>query len=184
MLTSASLPALLAAAEGGHRGGLTDVDWTLMVSTLVLFGLFAAVLGRFGWKPLLGIIEERERSVREAVEGAHKANAEAQGLLAQHRELLQQAGREREEIVKQAMKDAEALRADLSAKARSESEQILRRAKEQIEREKTQAILELRSQVADLAVEAASKIVASSLSTDAQRKLVEDFISKLPKAAH
>ena len=54
---------LLAASEGGG-GGLTDIDRTLFVSTLVLFALFAAVLGRFAWRPLLEIVENREKTVR------------------------------------------------------------------------------------------------------------------------
>jgi F-type H+-transporting ATPase subunit b len=175
--------ALAAAAEGGHRGGLTDPDFTLTVATFVLFLLFALVLGKFGWRPLLNMIEERERSVREGVEGAERANADAQSLLAQHKELLQQAGRERDELIKKALAEAEHLRAELSAKARSDSEQILQRAKEQIEREKSQAIQDLRNEVADLAVAAASKIVASSLTPEAQKKLVSEFISTLPKVA-
>lgn len=172
--------ALLLASEGGG-GGLTDINFGLTLWTIVLFALFAFVLTKFGWGPLLHLIEEREKSVREAVEGAEKANAEAQSLLEKHKELLREAGRERDEIVKRALKDADQLKADLHAQARSESEQMIQRAKEQIEREKGQAVLELRAQVADIAVEAAAKIVTSSLTPEAQKKLVSDFIDTLPK---
>ncbi len=173
-MLGALLPATLLA------GGLTDVDWTLAVFTVVLFLLFAFVLGRFGWGPLLRLIEEREKSIREAVEGSEKANAEAQGLLEQHREMLRAAGREREEIVKKSIQEAEQIRVDLTAKARAESEEIVARAKEQIGREKAQAIREIRSEVANLAIEAASRIVTSSLTPETQRKLVDDYIASLP----
>ena len=163
-------------------GGLTDVEPVLFWSTLVLFALFATVLGKFGWGPLLQVIEEREKTVKESVEGAHKAKTEAEALLAKHHELLCEATREREEIVKRAIAEAEQLKADLSAKARSESDQMIQRAKEQIDREKSKAILELRAEVGALAVEAASRIVKSSLTPDAQKKLVDDFISGLPQA--
>jgi F-type H+-transporting ATPase subunit b len=169
--------ALYLAAAGG---GLTDIDSTLFVATLVLFVLFALVLAKFAWGPLLTAIDGREKSVREGVEGALKANAEAQALLAQHKEMLRQAGREREEMVARAKQEAEAFKNDLMTKARTEADQIVTRAKEQIEREKGQAIQELRAQVADIAVEAASKIVKSSLTPEAQKKLVSDYISSLP----
>jgi F-type H+-transporting ATPase subunit b len=172
--------ALLAAAEGG--GGLTDINWTLNVATLVLFMIFAIVLGRFAWKPLLGMIEEREKSVREHVAGAEKASAEAAQLLEKHKELVRDAMRERDEALKRAAQDAEKLRADLQARARAESEQILQKARAQIERDKDQAIRDLRSQVADLAVEAASRIVTSSMTPEAQKKLVKEFIEGLPKS--
>jgi F-type H+-transporting ATPase subunit b len=172
--------SLFLAAEGGG-GGLTDVNQTLFFATLVLFALFAFVLGKFAWGPLLQAIDGREKSVREGVEGALQANAEAQALLAQHKEMLRQAGREREEMVARAKLDAEAFKNDLMTKARTEADQIVERAKAQIEREKGQAIQELRAQVADIAVEAAGKIVRSSLSPEAQKKLVSDYISSLPR---
>jgi F-type H+-transporting ATPase subunit b len=173
------LVSLFLAAEGGG-GGLTDINQTLFFATLVLFAIFAFVLAKFAWGPLLEAIADREKSVRDDVEGASRANAEAQTLLAQHKEMLRQAGREREEMVARAKQDAEAFKNDLMAKARTEADQVLERAKAQIEREKGQAIQELRAQVADIAVEAASKIVKSSLTPEAQKKLVSDYISSLP----
>lgn len=175
-MTGAFVPGALAA------GGLTDLNFTLFWATLVLFALFAFVMAKLAWNPLLGMIEAREKGVRDSVEGAQRASAEAQALLAQHQELLREAGRQREEIIKRSISDAEQLKADLSAQARSEADQILTRAKEQIEREKRLAIQELRGQVADLAVEAASRIVTSSLTPEAQRKLVHEFIENLPAA--
>ena len=163
-------------------GGLTDLNFTLFWATLVLFALFAFVMAKLAWNPLLAMIEDREKGIRDSVEGAQRSNAEAQALLAQHQELLREGGRQREEIVKRAIADADQLRADLSAQARAEAEDIVRKAKEQIEREKRLAIQELRGQVADLAMDAASKIVTSSLTPDAQRKLVHEFIDELPSA--
>jgi F-type H+-transporting ATPase subunit b len=171
---------ILASAEGGGSA-LTNFDLNLFVWALVLFALFAFVLGRFGWKPLLGIIEERERGVRDAVDGAHRANAEAQALLARHQELLRDTGREREEILKRAVHEAEQVRADLVAKAKAEADGQLERAREEIQSETRRALIEVRLQVADLAVEAASKIVESSLTPTAQKKLVDEFIAGLPK---
>jgi F-type H+-transporting ATPase subunit b len=164
------------------EGGLTDPNLGLTVWTIVLFGLFAAVLKKFGWGPLLHMIEEREKSVRDSVEGAQKASAEAAALLEKHKELIREAGRERDEIMKRSMKEADQLKAELVEKARAEGESLLKRAKDQIEREKALAIQELRTQVADIAVDAASRIVQSSLTPEAQKKLVADYIANLPKA--
>jgi F-type H+-transporting ATPase subunit b len=168
-------PALLAA------GGLTDINFGLTLWTIVLFILFAAAMTKLGWGPLLKAIEEREKGIKGAVQDAQKAQTEAQALLAQHKEMMREAGRQREDIIKRAMKDAEQLKADLSARAKAESDQMVQRARDQIGREKDQAILELRAQVADLAVQAASKIVTSSLTPDAQRKLVDDFLKNMPR---
>ena len=66
-------------------------------------------------------------------------------------------------------------------KARAEADQAVARAREQMQREKDLAIAELQAQVADIAVEAASRIVKSSLTEEAQRKLVDDYIKELPR---
>jgi F-type H+-transporting ATPase subunit b len=162
-------------------GGLTDINWSLTLFTIILFLLFLGVLTKFAWGPLLSAIDERERSIREALDGSHKANAEAQALLAQHKDLVRQIGAEREEIIKRASKEAEEFKADLMAKARSEGDDIVRRAKDQIARETAVALAQLREEVADLAVLGASKIVTSSMSPEAQKKLVAEFVETLPK---
>jgi F-type H+-transporting ATPase subunit b len=178
MPTPVVVPAVLAAAAS--EGGIMSVDTTLLVGTLVLFALFAWVLARFAWGPLLKIVDEREKTIRDHVEGAERAAGEAKDLLAKHQEMLREAGRERDQMLKDALKDAEKLRAELADKARSEAERVVGRARDQIQREKEQAIVDLRTQVADIAVEAASRIVQSSLTKEAQKKLVDDYIKELP----
>jgi len=162
-------------------GGLTDIDLMLTVSTVILFTLFVIVLSKFAWGPLLSAIDEREKSIRDAIESARKGNAEAAAILAQHQELVRQIGAEREEIIKKATREAEEFRADLMSKARSDGEDIVRRAKVQIERESALALAKLREEVADLAILGASKIVASSMTPEAQKKLVSEFVGSLPK---
>ena len=181
MLKLIAAPLVLAAAEGGGSS-ILSVESTLVWGTLVVFALFAWILGRFAWGPLLKIVDEREKTIREQVDGAQLAAAESKDLLAQHQELLRGAGREREEILAKAVKEADTLRADLVGKARAEADQAVARARELMLREKEQALAEIRTQVADIAVEAASRIVKSSLTEEAQRKLVDDYIQELPKA--
>jgi F-type H+-transporting ATPase subunit b len=182
MLNSSPALGLLlsAGASGGSLQDLLKPDPTLLWATIVIFALFAFVLGKFAWGPLLKIIDERESSVREQVESAERAAAEGRELLAKHQELVRNAGREREEILARAAKEAEAVHAEIVGKARAEAEAVVVRAREQMARDKDRAVAELRGQVADLAVEAASRIVRSSLNEDAQRRLVDDYIRALP----
>ena len=179
MSTPMAAPLVLAASGGG---GLLSVDATLLWATVVVFALFAWILSRFAWGPLLKIVDDREKTIREQVDSAQLAAAEAKDLLAQHQEILKGAGREREEILQKALKEAEQVRGELVTKARADADQVLARTREQMGREKDQAIAQLRAQVADIAVEAASRIVKSSLTEEAQRKLVDDYIKELPGA--
>ncbi len=169
----------LAAAGGGPS--ITDIDFGLFFWTLILFGLFAFVLAKFGWNPLLSIVAQREQSIRQAVEGAQAAQAEAQALQSQRAEALREAAREREAMLKRAMAEAEQAAQAILERAKAESQTLAKRAKEQITREKEQALREVRAYVADLAIQAATKIVESSLTPEAQRKLVDEFIATLPE---
>jgi F-type H+-transporting ATPase subunit b len=162
-------------------GSLFEPDPTLFVATLVVFSIFALLLAKFAWGPILKMVEEREKGIKESVEGAETANAEAKALLEKHKELIRDATREREEILKKALKEADVLKAELGAKAKAESDQIVARAREQVVREKNKAIQELRSSVVDLAMEAAGKIVKSSLTPEAQKQLVNEFINSMPR---
>jgi F-type H+-transporting ATPase subunit b len=170
---------ILTSLQAAAGGGLTDVNLGLTIWTIVLFVLFAFVLGKFAWGPLLALIDEREKGVKNEIEGAQKANAEAAQLLEKHKELVREAGREREEILKRALLEAEQIKNDIQGKARGEAEQILERARAQIERERDAAIGQLRQTVADLAIEAAGKIVQSSLTPEAQRKIVDEYVAGL-----
>jgi F-type H+-transporting ATPase subunit b len=172
-----TLSSLLLAAEGGSS--FTDINFNLTLWTLVLFVLFAGVLWKFAWGPILATIDEREKSVRAEVEGAARANTEAAQLLEEHKELVRDAGRERDEILKRTRAEADQAKAELQAKTRAEADAILERAREQIGRERDAAITALRAQVADVAIEAAARIVQSSLTKDAQRKIVDEFVSSL-----
>ena len=172
-----TLSTLLLAEGGG--GSLTDIDFNLTLWTFVLFVLFAGVLWKFAWGPLLATIDAREKSVHDEVQGAHKANAEAVQLLEKHKELVRDAGRERDELLKRTRAEIEQFRSDLQAKARTEADQVLERAREQIQRERDAAITVLRGQVADVAIQAAAKIVESSLTKDAQKKIVDEFVASL-----
>ncbi len=178
---NAALLALAAAAEGGGKG-LLSVDATLLWATIVVFLIFAFVLGRFAWRPLLSIIDEREKSIREQIDGAGRAAEEARELLAKHQELLRSAGRERDEMLVRTVQEADQARADLVAKARGEAERLIARAREQMQRETEQTLAELRAEVAEIAIEAASRVVKSSLSPEVQRQIVDDYIRSLPRA--
>lgn len=174
MLSNLTPPLFLA-------GGLTDINWTLSLFTIILFSLFVLVLSKFAWGPLLSAIDAREKSIRETIEGAHKAHADALAVLAQHKELLRELGAQREEIIKRAAKEADEFKVDLVANARSEVDDMLRRHKEQITREMSVAQAKLREEVVDLAVLGAAKIVASSMTPEAQKKLVSEFVNSLPR---
>lgn len=151
--------------------------------TLVTFVILAFLLGRYAWKPLLALLDERERTVRESLESARKARAEADEMLQKNQEFLASARRETTALLEQGRKESESLRAELLAQARKESQDLIEQGKKQIQYEQKQAVEELRRQVAGLAIGAAERLIKGELDDAAHRRLVDDYVKSLPPSA-
>jgi len=147
--------------------------------TLITFACLAALLAKFAWKPLLTTLQERERTIREALDQAQKARAEAEEALRRNQEILAQARRETELIIEQGKREAESLRAEILAQARKEAQDLVEQGKKQVQYEQKQAIEQLRGQVADLAIRAAERLIARSLDDTKQRELLDDYVRGL-----
>jgi F-type H+-transporting ATPase subunit b len=170
-----AVPAPVLAA-----GGLTQINPGLTLWAAITFLLLLVVLSRFAWGPIVKMLDAREKTIHEAIESAKKERAEAEKLLASQKASLAQATREAAELAKRNQDEVEKLRQELTAKARKEAEELVASARRQIIEEKTKAAAELRGMVADLAIEAAGKLVKASLDEKAQRALVEDYLKQLP----
>ncbi len=160
--------------------GIMDLKPGLTIWTAITFLLLVVVLGKYAWGPIVKMLDERERTIREAIEQAKKERAEAERMLSEQTAALQAAQREAAALAQRSKQDVEVLRADLTAKARKEADDLVASARRQIQEEKSKALAELKGQVVDLAIEAARRLIESSLDEKSQRALVEDYISKLP----
>ncbi len=160
--------------------GIMDLKPGLTIWTAITFLLLLVVLSKFAWGPIVKMLDERERTIREAIEQAKRERAEAEKMLAEQKASLAAAQREAALLAQQSKQEVEALRAELTSKARKEAEDLVAAARKQIQEEKSKAVAELKGQVADLAIDAARRLIQSSLDEKAQRALVEEYISQLP----
>jgi F-type H+-transporting ATPase subunit b len=160
--------------------GIMDLRPGLTIWTAITFLLLVVVLSKFAWGPIVRMLDERERTIREAIEQAKKERAEAERALLEQKATLATAQREAAELAQRSRGEVEALRADLTARARKEADDLVAQARTQIQEEKSKALAELKGQVADLAIEAARRLIQSSLDEKSQRALVEEYIAKLP----
>jgi F-type H+-transporting ATPase subunit b len=178
------MPALLLLLQEAAKGGEEaftpfSINSGLIFWTILVFGLLLVVLWRLGWPALLKSVEDRERRIQQQLDEAERARAEAARLLEEHKRTIAAARNEAQELVARARAVAEKERQTLLAKAREEYEQLLARARKEIGVEKEKAILELRREAVDLSIAAASKLVEAKLDTDANRRLVMDYLATL-----
>lgn len=162
--------------------GLLDIHPGLIVWTIVTFMVLLVVLRLVAWKPLLGMLEERERLIRESLEQARKAREEADHLMAEHREMLAKARQEMAAIIEKAQRDAEQRRSDILSRAHREAEEKNKRFAEELERQKRAAIADMRKETVDLVVAAASRLIQAELNEERHRELVRGYLADLESA--
>jgi F-type H+-transporting ATPase subunit b len=160
--------------------GIMELNPGLTLWVAITFLALIVVLAKFAFGPIVRMLDERERTIREAIDQAKKERAEAEKLLAQQKDSLAQARREAADLAKKGQQEVEVLRAELTARAKKEADDMIASARRTIDEEMGKAAAELKAQVADLAVAAASRIVKSSLDDKAQRALVEEYLRDLP----
>jgi F-type H+-transporting ATPase subunit b len=175
------LSLVLLLQEPGGEPGFTpfSINSGLIFWTILVFGVLLVVLWRLGWPALLKSVEERERRIQQQLDEAERARAEAARLLEEHKRTIAAARNEAQEMVAKARAVAEKERETLLAKAREEYEQLLERARKEIGAEKEKAILELRREAVDLSIAAASKLIEAKLDTEANRRLVMEYLVTL-----
>jgi F-type H+-transporting ATPase subunit b len=149
-----------------------------VVSTILLLALIALMV-KFAWKPILTSLNEREEGIQGALDAAEKAKREMENLQADNQKLLKEARSEREAMLKEAREIKNKMIEDAKDQAKEEAGKLVAQAQASIETEKKAAIAELKSQVANLSIEIAEKVVREELSNkDKQIKLVESMLGE------
>jgi F-type H+-transporting ATPase subunit b len=150
---------------------------SLIFWTTIIFVVFLILLRKFAWKPILGAVNERETSIKNALLSAENARKEMQNLQSDNQRILQEARLERDAMLKDAREMKEKMVADAKNEAQAQGLKMIEQAKAAIEGEKNAALAELKSHVATLSLEIAEKLLKDELSNkEAQVKLVEKML--------
>jgi len=173
-----ALPAIALAAESGgeHGGGLISIDKSLIVQ-FVNFFILLFILQRLLYKPFLAKMQERTTAIKDSLDQAQAARAEALRQQEENEAKLRAAYAEAAAIREQAVKDAaEESRQHIEA-AQAQARKLVDDTKAQLETEIRRARDELRREVSGLAVAVAEKLVRRSLREDDHRRIVADAIA-------
>jgi F-type H+-transporting ATPase subunit b len=151
----------------------------LIIWTLISFFILLILLKKVAFPPILKGMKKREETIKQQLEEAQKTKREAEDLLEGYKRQLAEARSEAQKIINEGKSLGENMRKEIVQKAQAESNQIVKRAQEEIELQKQKAILELQEKIADLSIMAATKIINKSLNTEDNRRLVEEYVSKV-----
>jgi F-type H+-transporting ATPase subunit b len=186
MLVGIANTLVLAQAEGGEDESgsfLVSPEIGLMIWTLLVFGISLFLLSKYAFPRIAEALDRRQHAIEDSIETAERIRGEADEILAEYRERLAEARGQADEIVARARKTGEAAENEIVADARAKREEMMEQTRRDIEAETRRAIQEIRAEVADLTVMATEKVARKTLTTEDQKKLVDEALSELDFAS-
>ena len=155
------------------------IDWRLILTQFLGFIVLLFLLKQFVFSKVFGILDERQNDIKRTYDQLDADRASMESSRQQYEQRLAGIEAQAREQIQAAVKDGQALRDSLVADARRQVETIIEQGRNDLERERQAAFLEMRSQIVSIAMAAASKVVGENLTDARQTKLVDDFIGNV-----
>ena len=139
-----------------------------LVNTFLVFFLLKKLL----FKPVLGIIEAREKDIRDDLAQGERAKTE-------YEEKLNSAKEQGQEIIKQATLRAEQKETEIIAAAKQEASQLKEKASKDVEQERQKVMNEIKNEISNIAILAASKVIEKDIDSKKHKELIDNFIKEV-----
>ena len=160
---------------------LVQLDPGLFVWTILTFLLLLTVLAKFAWKPLLKMLKDREELIRSSLEDAEKAKKKLERLNAEGEAIINQARSEAQSILSEGKTAAAKLKDETLDVAKEQAKKIASEAEKQINIEKDKAIAEIKSEVVNLSISIAEKLINKNISPEDNKALIDESLSNIKK---
>ena len=154
------------------------INLPTILAQIINFAILLGLLYLVAYKPIMRILDERSRKVKESMEQTELIKEQASQAEEEVKKSLDTAAEEGKEIVARGMRTGEEIRRRAQEEARQEAESLIARARVEIQRERDEAIDELRKEFADLAIMAAGKVIDRSLDKKAHRQLIDKVLEE------
>ena len=149
-----------------------------LIAQIINFTLLLVVLYLVLYKPITRVLDQRSVRIQESLEQAEKLREETSRSEEQIQQQIEEARQEGRGIVGQATQVAERVREEAREQARTDAEAIITRARAEVQRERDEAIEELRREFADLTILAAERVIDASLDQEQHRRLIEEVLQQ------
>ena len=159
---------------------LVSPDPGLFIWSTVAFLILFFLLSKFAWKPIVQALDERERSIEDALSKAEMAKAEMAKLISENEDLLKEARLERDSILKEAKEIKDQIIHDAKDLAKIEGAKLIELAKTEITNQKLAAMAEIKNQVSTLSLDIAEKVLRKQLEDQGkQQDLVRELLKEV-----
>ena len=157
--------------------GLLEINWNLLFSAITVLVLYL-ILRHFFFEKVHNFMEARKAAVQESLDRAEATNEEAQALLADYQATLSNAEEEKRAIIKEAKAEADRRSDVIVGEAKQQAQKIVAEAHEKMQAEEEKAVVQLKKEVASLAVLTAERIMQKELDESSQQELVDQVLEE------
>jgi len=154
------------------------ISLSTLLAQIVNFVILLVLMYLVAYRPIMRMFDERSRKIKESMEKTEFINEQATRAEEEAEKRINAAGKEGQEMVARAMRTGEEMRQQSQQEARQDAETLINRARTEIQRERDDAIDELRKEFADLAIKAAEKVIDRSLDKEAHRQLIDKVLKE------
>ncbi len=159
--------------------GIADlgINVPVLIANVVNFTVLLIVLRLVAWGPLTKMLDERREKIAQGLSAAEQAKVQAAESERNVQEAVDASRREAQQLIAQAQEISTRIQADARTQAQADAEATLARARNDIQQERDTAIADLRREFADLAIEAAEKVIGQSLDRNAHQRLITEALA-------
>ncbi|MFQ6604564.1 MAG: F0F1 ATP synthase subunit B [Fidelibacterota bacterium] len=158
---------------------LVQPDPGLFIWTILTFLVLLFLLGKFAWKPLLALLEEREKAIRKSLDDAETARQELESIQQKSEDILAKARSEAQEIVLEGKTLAERMKNEMLNKAKDKADAIVAEAQGRIQAEKDRAVSEIKTEAVDISIAIAEKLLEKNISRDDNKRLIDEALKQV-----
>ncbi len=154
------------------------INVQLLVAQIINFLLLLGLLYLFAYKPILKMFDERANRIKESMDMTESVKHQAANAEEEAKKRIEEASREGQEVIARAIKTGEEIRQKAEEDAKPEAEALISKARQEIQQERDEAIIELRKEFTDLTISAAEKVIEQELDKEAHRKLIDKILDE------
>lgn len=155
-----------------------DLDFRQILSQIVAFLAMLWVLKKFGWKPLLNMLDERKKTIQAEFDAIDEKKIEVKSLTEDYENKMKSIDAEARMKIQEGIQEGRKIAEEIKEETQSQAKAIISKAKDEIGREMAKAEAQLKIDLVNLSVALAEKILKEKLDLTAQEKLITDFVEK------
>jgi F-type H+-transporting ATPase subunit b len=167
------------AVEDGEAPGVFNIDLGVSTWTFIIFIMLMVLLMKFAFPPILGYAAAREKRIQDQLDEARHYREQSEQLLAEQRQELDNARQQAQVMIAEGRSGAERVRNEMLAQARSDQQELLDRARRDIESQRDLAIESLRREAIELSIAAAARVIGHRIDATEDRKLVAEYLESV-----